>query len=160
MGYLPIILALLGFIFLWAIVNYNSIKLKKGEVEQASQQVFQFARLRNTIIKRMANIVHEDESLQKIVSRVREQLNELSAESSSTEEKMQAEYKVSQAVKDIPQGYVKTSAYSDAYHQLQTAQNNYQKAASIYQRRRREYHELISKQPSKIVARIGGFKAI
>ncbi|MEK6477041.1 hypothetical protein WJR50_05885 [Catalinimonas sp. 4WD22] len=160
MGYLPIILALLGFIFLWAIVNYNSIKIKKAEVEQASKQVFQYASLRNTIIKRMANIVHEDNTLQKIVAKVCDQLNELSIEAASTEDKIQAEKKVTQAVKDIPEGYVKNSPYSEAYHQLQLAQNNYQKAASVYHKRLQEYHELINKYPSKMVAKASGFKHV
>lgn len=160
MGYLPIILALLGFIFLWAIVNYNSIKIKKAEVEQASRQVFQHASLRNTIIKRMANIIHEDNTLQKIVGQVRDQLNELSLDTASTEDKIQAEKKVTQAVKDIPEGYVKNSSYSEAYHQLQLAQNNYQKAASIYHKRLQEYHELIGKYPSKMIAKASGFKHV
>ncbi|MDF9798026.1 hypothetical protein OKW21_003289 [Catalinimonas alkaloidigena] len=160
MGYLPIILALLGFVFLWAIVNYNSIKVKKVEVELASRQVFQFASLRNTIIKRMANIVHEDDTLQKIVGQVREQLNELTTDTNSTQEKIEAEKKVTQSVNDIPEGYVKNSAYSEAYHQLQLAQNNYQKAASVYHKRLKEYHELLNRYPSKMVAKVSGFKPV
>lgn len=158
MGYLPIILALLGFTFLWAIVNYNSIKIKKAEVEQASLQVFKYAGLRNTIIKRMANIIHEDNTLQQIVAKVCAQLNEDKPETVGIEEKMKAEKSVTQSVADIPAGYVKNSPYSEAYKQLQVVQNSYQKAASVYVHRREEYHELLRKYPSKLVAKVSGFK--
>lgn len=158
MGYLPIILALLGFTFLWAIVNYNSIKVKKAEVAQAAQQVFKYASLRNTIIKRMANIPHEDNTLQQIVMQASRTLNEETPEQLSPEEKITAEKVTTQAVKSIPAGYVKDSPYSEAYTQLQVAHNQYQKAASTYFRRRTEYHELIQKYPSKLIASISGFK--
>jgi hypothetical protein len=160
MGYLPIILALLGFTFLWVIVNYNSIKAKKAEIEQAAEQVFKYASLRNTILKRMANIPHEDSTLQQIVTQVSEKLNEETPEHLSTEEKISAEKVTTEAVTSIPAGYVKDSPYSEAYKQLQVAQNLYQKAASTYFRRRKEYHELIQKYPSKLIASISGFKPI
>ncbi len=160
MGYLPIILALLGFIFLWGIVNYHSIKTKKAEVGQAANQVFKYASLRNTIIKRMANIQHEDKTLQQIVIKVRDQLHEGTHAEVGTAEKMEAEKKTTKIVKDIPDGYSKNSSYSDAYHQLQVTQNSYQKAASAYHRRQDEYHELLRKYPSKLVASLAGFKQI
>lgn len=160
MGYLPIVLALLGFSFLWAVVNYNSIKLKKYEAEQAAHQMFKYAGLRSTIIKRMANIVHEDETLQQIVRNVRDHLQEQEPELIPVEEKIKAEKKVSQLVNDIPADYITDSPYSEAYRQLHIAQNSYQKAVSMYYLRRQEYHELLSKYPSKLIAKAGGFKPI
>lgn len=160
MGYLPIVLALLGFTFLWAIVNYNSLKSKKAEVEQAALQVFKYASLRNAIIKRMANISHEDNTLQQTVVKVRDQLNEQDPEAIRTTEKIEAEKKISQMVSDIPAGYKKDSLYSEAYKQLQVVQNSYKKAASVYLIRREEYHELLRRQPSKLIAHIFGFKPI
>ncbi|WKN31472.1 hypothetical protein PZB74_21210 [Porifericola rhodea] len=160
MGYLPIILALLGFIFLWAIVNYNSIKLKKAEAEQASKLVFQQAALRSTIIKRMANISHEDATLLQTVQRVKNSLNDYEEGQISTVEKIEAEKKVNASINDIPQDYIKDSPYSEAYHQLQIAHNNYQRVAAVYLSKVKNYEELLHRYPSKLIASAGGFKPL
>ena len=63
MGYIPVIVALLGFITLWGLVNYNSIKAKKIALNQKTQEVYKYATLRNATLRQLAKIASEHPSL-------------------------------------------------------------------------------------------------
>lgn len=56
MGMLPIALAIIGFVFLWAIVNYNSLKQKSDTLNKAHEDLREIAMQRHSFL---LLIIHE-----------------------------------------------------------------------------------------------------
>ncbi len=156
MGYLPIILALLGFIFLWGIVNLNSIKSKRKEAEAAARLVFQYAAFRNTLLRQMQQAVPQEDVFHPILAKIQPLLNEQTKEELSTQQKIELESKVTEQITHLPAPENEPLIYQ----QLQKANNNYRQAVTLYTVRLKEYNELVTRYPSKIVARMMGMQKI
>lgn len=159
MGFLPIIVAILGFLFLWAIVNIYSIRQRKQEAETAASGVFERAGKRNQRFQQLAALQGTDEKHSQLLQFISRQLNEQEEGQISVEEKLLAEKKVSELMADIPPRE-NDPIYQQTYQLLQEADQTYRRVASRYRRRASEYNDLISKNPSKILARLGGYKPI
>lgn len=159
MGYLPIILALLGFLFLWAVVNYQSLRIRKKEVEQAAEAVFQQAKLRKEQLKSLQSSDKDEAAMQEIFDLIKRKLDEHHPSEMSVAEKIRHEKAVDELMADIPppDGH---PAYEKTYHALEKAHQNYQRAVVSYRNRVREYDELIQKYPSKMLAKLFGFRSI
>jgi hypothetical protein len=59
MGALPIVLALSGFVLLWAIVNYNSFKDKSNAIQQMLGLRAELLRQRTDILKKLADLFRQ-----------------------------------------------------------------------------------------------------
>jgi len=160
MGYLPIILAILGFIFLWGIVNYHSIKNRKREVADASELVFRYAALRQNIIIQLANIEADDDSLRPLLLRIREAIVPLEKEKSTASELLIAEKELTQHIDELPDQLGKLKNYRSSIEQLQKADLAYRIAANRYSLKLEQYNSLVTKAPSKFLAAITGFKPL
>ncbi len=154
MGYLPIILSTLGFIFLWGIVNLNSIKSKRKEAEAAATLVFQYAAFRNTMLRQMKQETPQDAVLHATLAQIQPLLNEQTKEDISTQEKINLERKVSEQITHLPA----PEDVPPMYQQLRKADNNYRQATTLYAIRLKEYNALVSKNPSKLLARMAGMQ--
>lgn len=159
MGFLPIIVAILGFLLLWGIVNYYSIRQRKNEVETAAVQVFEAAERRNQHIMKMADQKLADENQARLFQFISGQLDEHHHGQIPVEKKLAAEKKVSEFMMDIPP-HEHEAEYQRSYQQLLESDKAYKRAASLYRLRSSEYNELIGKNPSKMLARLSGYKPI
>jgi hypothetical protein len=159
MGYLPIILALLGFLFLWTIVNYQSIRIRKNEVTQAIDEIFKKAATRNQALKDLSAQVTEEDAALEIIEFFRRKLDEQTDKKLSLAEKLEYEMHFDKLMDDIPPPSGHT-AYEEAYQQLVKVHNQYRQTVANYRKRVREYNELISKNPSRLVAGLTGFSPI
>jgi|SRR5690606_24472979 len=131
MGYIPIIVALLGFITLWGLVNYNSIKAKKIALDQKAQEVYKYAALRNATLRQLAKIASQDTTLTHLFHEAVDKLDDRSPEEVSVHEKMQREHKVTELIAEIPL-IGEDENYRKMFKQLQIADDYYRKAASAY----------------------------
>ncbi|MEM9674167.1 MAG: hypothetical protein AAF992_16365 [Bacteroidota bacterium] len=160
MGYLPIILAILGFAFLWGIVNYHSIKTRNREVTDASDLVYRYAALRQNIIIQLANIDSEDDSLRTFLHRVRQAILPIDKDNNTVSELLVTEKELSQHIDDLPDQLGKLKNYRSSIEQLQKADLAYRVAANRYTLKMQQYNDLVTKAPSKFLAAIAGFKPI
>ena len=159
MGFLPIILSLLGFSFLWGMVNYNSIKNKKHEVREAAEDLFKYAQLRNGILSTLSEIPTDKTDVKQSIQLACEQRNDAQIDEISPKEKISAEQKVSALIRNIPSAEM-NSSYHDTYEQLLTVSQSCLKVAAVYKKKVREYNELITRYPSRLLASAYGFKPI
>lgn len=154
MGYLPIILALSSFVFLWGIVNYNSIKRKKKEAEESASLLFKYASLRNTILRQMNQIADVDPTIHTVIAQIQPHLHDQPQGEISVQKKVEAEKEVSELLNRIPSVATDHQSYHNVYKQLLVADNNYRKAATLYRIRLQQYNELVTKPPSKLIAKM------
>jgi hypothetical protein len=159
MGFLPIILAILGFLFLWAIVNYQSLRIRKNEVDHAADEVFQQAGYRNQILKSLPSSDNDEVGLKEIFALIKRKLDEHQRTEMSVEDKIRHEKQIDELMTDIPppDGHAE---YEESYLALQKSHQDYQRAVVSYRRRLREYNELIQKNPTKMLAKLSGFRPI
>lgn len=159
MGYLPIILALLGFLFLWTIVNYQSIRISKNEVAQAIDDIFKKAAARNQALQDLSEQTTEEDAASEILGFIRRKLDEQTDERLPLAEKLEQEMHLDELMGDIPPPRGHT-AYEEAYQRLEKVHKQYLQSVASYRKRVRDYNELISKNPSRLVASLTGFSPI
>ena len=160
MGYLPIILALLGFIFLWGIVNHHSIKTRKAELAQAADLVYRYAALRQNIILQIANIKSEDTSLYTLMQRIKSAVTPITRDEASPEDVLASEERLTKHINELPDQLATQKSYRNSVKQLQKADMEYRIAANRYQLKVQQYNDLVGKSPSKFVALLTGFKKV
>ena len=159
MGYIPIIVALLGFILLWGLVNYNSIKAKKIALDQKAQDVYKFSILRNATLRQLAKIASQDTTLTHLFHEAVGKLDDRNSEEVDVHKKIQQEHKVTELIAEIPL-IGEDENYKKMFKQLQIADDYYRKASSAYSFRLKDYNALVTRNPSKIVASLMRFKPV
>ena len=147
MGYLPIILSMLGVVFLWGLVNYSTIKSKKEALNLAAERVFTCAALRHRIAEQLAKEHLYTDGLSQIASQP-----PTTAEETTIQEKLQAEKQITQQIAALPQ------LSEEEYQELLVADRQYRRAVTLYHTYTQQYRELLTKNPSKLVARLTGYR--
>ena len=160
MGWLPIALAVSGFLFFVAIVNYNSINTHKEAIMLAFFNLCQTARARNTLLKslpayelreesklaRKSELLMEDFSL----NRFPEYFQYIREEKRSMEDS---------------QLYLRTNRPANketrkVLKSLQLLNHRQHINIKVFNRKVREYNQLVASYPTKMVARATGFKQL
>lgn len=159
MGFLPIIVALLGFLLLWGIVNYYSIKQRRNEVKLAISEVFEASERRNEALQLLIDADRRDKNQKEILHYIGKQLDRRKEGEVGISDKLRQENKVSDLIMDIPP-QEEAPAYQTQFDEVQKANKGYQMTARLFRNRSADYNELISNYPSKLVARISGQKPI
>lgn len=157
MGFLPIILAILGFVFLWGIVNYQSLRMRKIQVKKWEDEVLQAAGNRDETLKNLLAQDDENAALQELSDFINRKLEASSGTRQSIAEKLQQEKVLGELVADIPPPSGNT-AYEEAYNKLQKSHLRYRQSVNTYRKSIRDYNELIKKNPTRMLAGIMGFK--
>lgn len=154
MGYLPIILAMAGFIILWGIVSSNSIKNRKKEAEASASLLFEQLFVRNRQLRQLDHLKALPPAVQRFLNLAQDQHE--SAVSST--DILLAAQKVSTdtAMPDFSVPDVDNQACREAYEQLQVAQGNLQNVARLFKIKLKQYNELTGKYPTKLIARLTG----
>lgn len=160
MGYLPIILAIVGFVFLWGIVNHHFIKTRRAEVMQAADLVYRYAALRQNIILQIANIRSEDTSLFTLMQRIKAAIEPISRDETSPADVLASEEKLSRHINELPDQLATQKSYRNSVKQLQKADMEYRIAANRYHLKVKQFNDLVGKSPSKFLAFLTGFKKI
>lgn len=160
MGYLPIILALLGFIFLWGIVNYYSIKTRHQEIDSASELAFRYASLRQNILLQLTNIPSEDSSLHHLLQRVRKSIRPYDKDSTSPFVLLASEKNTSRQIDVLSDQLGSQKIYRTSIQQLQKADMAYRVASNRFSIKVKQYNELVTRPPSNLVAFLTGFKKV
>lgn len=155
MGYIPILLALLTFVLLLILVNINSIRARQQSLGLALFAVCQAAKSRNALLKRLRG-VHPNlmcptlpENYRLLTSMIPQISSFISAEWASLEES--AFY-----LKNTP-AQENTKRYLTSLHVL-----NHRQRINLrtFERKVREFNQLIESQPTAMVAALYGLKAI
>ncbi len=158
MGWLPIILAVCGFFFFVAVVNYNSINTHKEAIMLAFFNLCQTARARNTLFKSLKDYdIREESDLA--------QKSELLMEDFTLEqfpEYLRYIKQERQSMEDS-QLYIRTNRPANketrkVLKSLQVLNHRQLINIKVFNRKVREYNQLISSYPTKMVARATGFK--
>jgi len=157
MGFLPIIVAVAGFIFLWGIVNYHSLKSRKKEVEDAAELVHRYAALRQNIIIQLSNIEGRDVSLSALLQRMVQSFHPVDKNTTTATNIVDSGHQLSQQIDELPDQLGKHKIYRSSIEQLQKADFAYRMAANRFSLKSQQYLNLITKPPSKFVAKLFGF---
>ncbi|MGB3586950.1 MAG: hypothetical protein WBA23_10440 [Tunicatimonas sp.] len=157
MGFLPLIVAVAGFIFLWGIVNYHSLKTRKKEVEEAAELVYRYAALRQNIIIQLSNIEGNDTSLSTLLQRIVQSFQSVDKNTTTASELVSSGQQLSQQIDNLPDQLGKHKIYQSSIEQLQKADFAYRIAANRYSLKLQQYLDLVTKSPSKLVASLFGF---
>lgn len=159
MGFLPIILAILGFVFLWGIVNYQSLRMRKIQVKKCEDEVLQAAGHRDEALKKLLAQDDENAALQELSDFINRKLEASYGAGQSIAEKLKQEKVLGELVADVPppSGH---AAYEEAYNTLQKSHLRYRQSVNSYRKSIRDYNELIEKNPTRMLAGIAGFKSI
>jgi hypothetical protein len=158
MGWLPIVLAVCGFLFFVAIVNYNSINTHKEAIMLAFFNLCQTARARNTLLKSLSGYDFRQESdLAQKSELLMEDFNLL-----RFPEYLRYIRQEKQSMDDS-QLYLRanrpaTKETRKLLKSLQVLNHRQHIHIKVFNRKVREYNQLISTYPTKMVARTTGFK--
>lgn len=155
MGWLPIALALAGFMFFVILVNYNSIKSHEEAVKQAFFNFCQTAKARHTLL-RIVNASLDD--LQEGViqesdlnfKKIEEYTSCIKQEKKSLEDSRQF-LQVNRPAKPEIRKILKS---------LQVLNHRQHININILNRKIKEYNTLISSYPTKMVAQASGYKSL
>lgn len=149
MGWLPVALALAGFLFFVALVNFNSISTHKEAITQAFFNVYQTAKARYTLTKNLQGVPSQE-----CPALFREQHFNLKQHFT--------EYRacIYQEKKSIEhcRAYMSMtrSANGESSKQLNSLQvlNHRQDInIKVFNRKVREYNQLLNSYPTKLIAR-------
>ena len=157
MGFLPIFLAMAGFVVLWGIVSSNSIKTRKQEAESSAFLVFEQASIRNEQFLQLYQqqpLVSTPDS-QPFLAYIQQQ--NLPATSDAP---LLAAQQVRIALPDLTSSDTHQPQGKEAYEQLQLAQQNLQQAARLFNVRLKQYNDLVGKYPTLLVARLMGYHPV
>ncbi|MEM9833370.1 MAG: hypothetical protein AAF944_22245 [Bacteroidota bacterium] len=159
MGFLPIIVAITGFAFLWGIVNYQSLRSRKKEMEDAAELVFRYAALRQNIIIQLANIENKDTSLSPLLQRIVQSFHSVDKNATTATKIVEKGQALSRQIDELPDQLGKHKIYRSSIEQLQKADFSYRVASNRYSLKSQQYLALVKKPPSKFVAALFGFSS-
>ena len=152
MGMIPILLALCGFVLLWAIVNYNSLLSKQSQIQALSSKIEILFNQRKENILGVKNLLAAN---QVEVSAYLDQLEYLPQNRSLQNEEM---------FKDQRQKHFATIQNHPDFIDLITILENTDREIFMSQRKLRQlssdYNQQVNQMPSKIVALLFGFKPV
>lgn len=160
MGWLPIALAVLGFAFFLGIVNYNSIQAHKEAIMLAFFNLCQTSRARQTLLKMLS----EEDLLNRDPADCEEEImtDKFSLKNFSS----YAEY-LKQEKKSIENSQLLLGINRPADREtrkkiksLQVLNHRQQIQLKVVRRKVREYNQLVSSLPTKVVAELFGFKKL
>ncbi len=161
MGYLPIIVALLAFIFLWGIVNYNSLKNKRELLNQKSEEIFKYAALRNATLRQLAKVASQNNaSLVNLFTKATGNLNDSTIKDMSATEKVKVEHNTTLVFTSLPPAVDDDESYETLYKQLEISDDFYRKAVSSFIYRLNDYNQMVTTLPTKWVAGLMHFKPV
>lgn len=162
MGFIPIILFTLAFIFLWGIVNYNSLRKTRNEITQLQERIITISLKRKDLCTRLlsgTSIDEADKDNLAIIMKIAEipsidkknigqtLRNEVSRTQLTTE--LNALLQLSKTDRH-PQELV------DSLIRLTNELNEIHPGITdLYH----NYHEMTDKPPSRFIARLFGFKS-
>lgn len=149
MGWLPIALALAGFLFFVAIVNYSSISAHKEAIMQAFFNVYQTAKARHTLTKNLQGIPQEECSTHFLEQDFNLKQRFKKYAECVFQEKKSIEYsgnylKVNPSLDEESQKLLKS---------LQLLNHRQHINIKVFNRKVREYNQLLNSYPTKLIAR-------
>ncbi len=158
MGMLPIALAIVGFVFLWAIVNYNSLKQKHDALNKVHYDLREIARQRHTFLLLVVSALQKP--LPEAVIPTLDALRGYLSESEKTAISINQEISVSEHISSLQEkstilqaGGAKGQSLEDLF------QENDRMLQKIRQYRiiKKHYNELVVSIPTRFIAGISGF---
>ena len=155
MGWLPIALALAGFVFFVVIVNYNSIKVHEEAITLAYLNFCQTAKARHTLLISLQDIANKSNPPAFMaqdfhLKRYPEYLKGMREELQSIEE-TQIFLRINQRAPRETRNKLKS---------LQVLNHRQQIYIRVFSRKVREYNNLVSSYPTAMVARASGRKPL
>ncbi len=162
MGATPIILAFLGFIFLWAIVNYSTFQRIKRRIEESYDALValypQKLEKAETLIKQL----QQEQICSEKVNLTFQQL----AKTSTVGNVLEADKKINEWLQDCLQrayandALVKSEAFQELKSHLSNVQAEVMKAKRQLKAAVNDHNALSQQMPSQMIAWVFGFKPI
>lgn len=138
MGLLPILVTLLGFIFLWTIVNYSSLVNFRNQINETTEN-----------LKALLNSLHTEI---KSIS-IEQQANDVATLATLSSESINA-------ISMQQWQQIKQLATKHENSNLQTLAQGILAAQRKYDAARKYYNQTVSQRPSSYVAKVFGFRLI
>lgn len=146
MGYIPIFVALFGFVLLYTIYTYNLIKPRKARLAQAIDRMAENSKNRKSIIL-AHDQANEGSSLAEVATMLKKASTNRFQSYGKEEEYIQA---INTALAEISDKALVA--------QLKTANTEQESMIKNLQSISKEYNTFIGKPPAKIVASLFGFR--
>lgn len=147
MGYLPIALALMGFLLLWGMVNYNTVAEKFRAAENIRKEILELWRQKLQLAEKSCLLSEIDGSFD------RKTLDDLTSPMA-----------IKAANKTVDQQLAKNVDISQeappASEKLFEVSMMLQQRLQAYQQLMHHYNALITSIPTKFISRVGGFKPL
>lgn len=160
MGWLPIILAVSGFLFFVALINYNSINTHKEAIMLAFFNICQTSKARQTLLKPLpGNTIRKNEE-----APFQPELLMDSFQLSRFPEYLSYVNQERRSIADS-QLYLRTNRPAGKENRkllksLQLLNHRQHINIKVFYRKVREYNQLTASYPTKMVARTMGFKSL
>jgi LemA protein len=166
MNTLIIILSVLGVLFLWIILIYNSLVTLRNRVKEAWSDIDVQLKRRYDLIPNLVETVkgyasHERELLEKVT-----ELRNKAMQAKTVKEHSETENMLSQTLKSlfaVAENYPQLRAsenFLELQRELSDTENKIQAARRFYNANVRDFNIKIQSFPSNIIANIFGFKEV
>lgn len=152
MGYVPILLSLSGFIFLWGIFNYYALRSLSSEINKSRASLLE---TKNSLLPLLRSsekldIKHVDKS----------KLDQIIATDSNGQSTKEQLSNAAKLVKLLPKQTSRDRELKEPQATFNTLHYNLYKEHSLYAKKLREYNRAIRKYPTKLLATLTNLKPL
>ena len=160
MGFLPIILFTLAFIFLWGIVNYNSLRKIRNEITQLQESVIDISLKRKNAATKLLSGINPDKAGEDSLATIRkiadgqvidkENINQMLRNEANRTQLASELASLSQMSETTRHPEALIASLSELTHQLKELQPRLMDLLH-------NYHDMVTRPPSRFIARLFGF---
>lgn len=153
MGFVPIFLALAGFVFLWAVVNYNALKNQRASVQRLGDQVNKLKDDIQTEVKQLESccMPEFENKLEHILQQIKKDADNaaIQIEFDNFNKSYEAAYKdEGTAIQEV----IRKDLTKDL-QQLLSVKKEFMAAV-------KSYNKIVEQMPTALLARLFGFKKV
>lgn len=154
MGFLPIAVAIFGFVLLWAVVNYNSLLTRQEQIRKIGEERKELENRRYTVLSKLEVLLSR---LSILDPALLAELRQFPTARSVKTKELTSKVKVhvlqhTGTVHHAEADNLLTSLEDIDFH-LYYAQRKWQQSILVY-------NKLVTRMPSRIVATLSGFRTV
>jgi hypothetical protein len=154
MGFLPIAVAIFGFVLLWAIVNYNSLLTRRDQIRNLEEESKLLTDHRRKIIVALESALSQLSIINPELSKKIHQFPTVrSVKTKELTSKVKLYLQQTSGVQNHTELDTLLASLEDTDFQLYYAWRKRQQSILLY-------NKLVKKMPSRIVATLSGFKSV
>ncbi|QHT70275.1 LemA family protein [Rhodocytophaga rosea] len=154
MGFLPIAVAIFGFVLLWAVVNYNSLLTRRDQIRKMEEESKELEKRRHAILAALEKLLSQLSIIDPELSLQLQQIptaRSVKTKQLSTDVKLRLQQTV--GLQNHAEVDTLLNRLEDTDFHLYYAQRKLQQSILVY-------NKLVNRMPSRIVATLSGFKSV